>query len=317
MDNLLQRLVESFKVSGHEEGIRAIIKEELKSINGEVKEDKLGNLIFKMGDGKEKLMISTSMDEVGLMVTYIEDNGFIRVANIGDINSSSILNKKVIFKNGTVGRIGSSKEKPEVEDVFIDLGLKSKEEVIKVVKEGDVAKVQGEVFNLGENVVGTGLSNIACVYSLINLIKHTNKFNKECYFVFSSQGKLGGRGGRAAVCQVNPDYAIVLSTEESSDYVGGEEKLVLGNGPALVVKDKNLIISHELQEIIENAAEESNIKIQHMVSKNGTEGGPIHKELGGIRTGVISIPTRYQNSMLEMISEKDAKNLQDLLEKII
>src|SRR3712207_763610 len=128
MDNLLQRLVESFKVSGHEEGIRAIIKEELKSINGEVKEDKLGNLIFKMGDGKEKLMISTSMDEVGLMVTYIEDNGFIRVANIGDINSSSILNKKVIFKNGTIGRIGSSKEKPEVEDVFIDLGLKSKEE---------------------------------------------------------------------------------------------------------------------------------------------------------------------------------------------
>lgn len=318
MDKLLEKLVGAFKVSSHEKEVRTIIKEELKDINGEIIEDKLGNLIVKVGSGKEKIMISTSMDETGLIVTFIDEDGFVRFDAIGDINPEDIINKKVVLKNGILGRVCTTKEKPAMEDLFVDFGVDSKEDALKVVNEGDPIKIQGEVFELSKDkIAGSGLSNISLVYTLINLLKEKKEFNKEVNFVFSAQGKLEGRGGRAAAYAVKPNYTIVLSTEESGDYVDGSSKLKLGKGPVLVIKDKNLILSHELEEIVEEASKEAKVEIQRVVSKDGTEGGPIHKELGGIRTGVLSLPIRYKNSFLEVVSKSDMESMKNLLENII
>lgn len=318
MDKLLEKLVGAFKVSSHEKEVRTIIKEELKDIKGEIIEDKLGNLIVKVGSGKDKIMISTAMDETGLIVTFIDEDGFVRVDAIGDINPETIINKKVVLNNGTFGIVCSTKEKPAMGDLFIDFGVDSREEALKVVNEGDPIKIQGEVFELcKDKIAGSGLSNISLVYTLINLLKENMEFNKEVSFVFSSQGKLEGRGGRAAAYEVKPDYTIVLSTEESGDYIDGSSKLELGKGPVLVIKDKNLILSHELEEIVEKASKKSKIDIQRVVSKDGTEGGPIHKELGGIRTGVLSLPIRYKNSFLEVVSKSDIESMKSLLQNII
>ncbi|MFX0550040.1 M42 family peptidase [Hathewaya histolytica] len=303
MDILLEKLVCAFKVSGHEHGVKEVIKEELRNIDCEIKEDKLGNLIVKIGGGEEKMMFSAHMDEVGLMVTYIEKDGRVRFTNVGDVNPSTIIDKVAIFSDGTLGRISASKEKPEIEDMYIELGLETRDEVLEIIEEGDVAKIESEVFNLGENIVGASLNNIINCYALIKAIKDIKETSKECYFVFSSQGKLEGRGGRAAANNIEPDYAIVLSTEE----------LDLGSGPAIVVKDKNLIMCHEVKELIENASDYADIEIQYTVSKNGTEGGPIHKEVGGIKTGVIALPIKYKNTLLEMVSSKDLDTMVELV----
>lgn len=307
MDILLQKLVSAFKVSGHEEGIRELIKEELKDVDCEIKEDKLGNLIVKVGSGNNKIMFTSNMDEIGLMVTYIEDNGNVKFTNVGELDTNNILNKVAIFNDGTLGVISCSDDKKEIENMYIDLGLSNKEDVMKHINEGDVAKIESEVFKLGNRISGTSLSNIANCYVLINLIKEIEKTSKECYFVFSSQGKLGGRGGRAAANQIKPDYVVVLSTEEVD----------LGKGPALIIKDKSLIMCHEIKELLEEAAKNKNIELQYKVSKDSTEGGLIHKEVGGIKTGVVALPIRYKNLNLEMIEYKDLENLKKLLKELV
>lgn len=307
MDILLEKLVCAFKVSGHEEGVREVIKEELKEVDCKIKEDKLGNLIVKVGEGEEKIMFSAHMDEVGLMITHIEKDGRLRFTNVGEVEPCNIINKIAIFRDGTLGRISASKEKPEIEDMYIELGLDSREEVLEIMSEGDVAKLESEVFNLGENIVGASLNNIVNCYALIKAIKDIKETSRECYFVFSSQGKLEGRGGRAAANKIEPDYAIVLSTEE----------IELSKGVAIVAKDRNLIMCHEVKELIEEVAEDKEIKIQYTVSKNGTEGGPIHKEIGGIKTGVIALPIKYKNTPLEMVSSQDLEDMVELIKALV
>lgn len=313
MDIMLEKLINAFRVSGYEGDMKNIIKDELKEVDCDINEDKMGNLIVKMGKGSEKLMISANMDQAGLMATYIDDKGFVRVSNIGEINPSHILHRLVVFESGIVGKVASSKEKPNMEDLFIDFGLSGKEEILEKVKEGDAACILASGFEVEDKIISPGLNNRIGCYTLLRAIKGVKELNKEFYFVFTVQGELGGRGARAAAYSIDPDYSIVLGIQEAGDYIGGKGNIKLGQGPVIRIKDKTLIMCEEIKNLIEDAAQKADVKIQYGICNEGTEGGVIHKERSGIKTGVLAVPIRYNHSMTEMVSIKDVENIINIL----
>lgn len=316
MKKMLMDIINSFRVSGSETGAIEVIKEQLKDVDCKIEEDCLKNLIVKIGSGKEKIMFTANMDEVGLMVTYIEDNGFLRVDNIGEIECSETVGAFVEFANGTRGRVIATKEKPSFSDLFIDIMVENKEEANKLVKEGDICKFNYPSLNKKGRIQASGLNNALGCVALLKAIKELKNSSKECYFVFSSQGELEGRGGRAAAFSIKPDKCVVVSTHGAGDFIGGEGKIELGKGPVLRIKDKNLIASQELREEIEKAAEKDNVSLQLNVGTETSEGGPIHKEVGGIKTAVLAVPLRYKKSLVSMASASDVEEVATIIKAL-
>ncbi|MFD3158669.1 M42 family peptidase [Haloimpatiens sp. FM7330] len=316
MDNILYKLINAFGGSGHENEVREIIKEEIKDVKCEIRQDKLGNLIVKMGQGSEKIMVCAHMDTVGFMTTYIQDDGFLRVGKVGEVDFKNSINNIVRFESGLKGKLCASKNNPEERDLFIDLCMENREEVLKEIKEGDVACLSGEILERREKIIASNLDRIG-VYVLLKVIKEMKDLNKEVYFVFSTQKELGGRGARAAAFAIEPDYCIVLDCEDADDTASGDNKVRLGNGPVVSIMDRTLIIDNEIKKIIDDAAEKAKVKIQYNVSKSSTDGGCIHKEVGGIKTGVISIPCRYKYTSSEVIHMKDIKDTIELINTIL
>lgn len=317
MDKVLERLISSFGVSGHEDKVREVILDELKDCNCDIRKDKLGNLIVKIGEGQEKIMFCSHMDQIGLIATYVEDNGFIRVGSLGDFNCSDIVHNLVRFENGTVGKIVAAKDNPEIGDLYVDIGKASREETCKLVKEGEVAGFIGHTVEIEDKLLGSGLDNRVGCYILLRLIKEIVKVNKEVYFVFSSQAELGGRGARAASFAVEPDLCIVVDLEAAGDYTGGKGNISLGKGPIVTVIDKGLIMHHEVKELIEKSASEKNIDLQYALSDRISDGGTIHKEKNGVKTGVVSVPCRYNHTISEMVSLNDIEKTIELLKGLI
>jgi len=317
MDAILNRLLSSFGVSGHEHEVRKTIIDELKDVNCNIKEDKMGNLIVKIGEGVEKLMFCAHMDEIGIIATFIEDNGFIRVGRVGDFNASDIVHNLVKFENGTLGKVAAAKSNPEIGDLFIDIGAKNREEALVKVHEGDVASFLGDALEIENNVISPGLNNRVGCYILLKLIKELDKTDKELFFVFSAQAELGGRGARAASFAIEPDYCIVVDVEETGDFIGGKNNIKLGNGPIVTTMDRSLIIHHEIKERLESAAKEKNIDVQYAAVNRITDGGAIHKEKSGVKTGVVSVPCRYNHSSSEMVCLKDVESTVELLKNLL
>lgn len=326
MDKLIERLLNSFGVSGRESSIKNIIKSEIeaikinKKISMEVKEDAVGNIIVKVGNGREKFMICTHVDNGGVIATMIENSGFIRAYPIGNIKPEKLVRTLVKFENGVLGRIDSAKDKPSKDDLFIDLGITSKGVAINQIKEGDAAEVVGHIMNSNGRVMGPNLhSRLAC-YIVIEVIKRMNdldNLDKEMYFVFSTQMETGFKGAIAASYEIKPNTAIVLDALEAEDFTGGKGDIKLDNGPIVSIFDKSLVIHHEVKETIENAAQGANINIQYSIGTEKNEGGFIHKEAGGIKTGMIGVPCRYMYTQEEMMSLKDVNSTIDLIYSII
>ena len=317
MDIMLEKLVRAFGVNSQEEEVRGVIREELNKIDCHINEDKMENLIVKVGQGAEKIMFCAHMDEIGLIATYIEDNGFVRVSNVGGIHPSEIVHNFVVFQNGAMGKVGATKLEPKVEDLFIDLGVSSREEALKMIKEGETACLLCDGMEVEDKIMSPCLDDRIGCYVLLRMIKEIKNTKRELYFVFSTQEELGGRGARAAAYTIEPDYCIVIDTQEAGDYIGAKGNLELGKGPIIKIKDRTLLMHHEIKEMLEEASKRAGVKIQYGVSQGSTDGGNIHKENGGIRTGVLSIPCRYTHSISEMISMKDVEETINLLKELI
>lgn len=306
MDKLLSKLINTYGVSGSEEFVKNVIAEELKDCGCSIKEDRMGNLIVKLGQGKEKMMFCAHMDQIGIIASFIEDNGFVRVGAIGDFKTEDVVHNYVRFKNGTVGKLAANKD-----ELFVDIGIKGRQNVLEHVKEGDTACFVNPFVEIGKDIIiGPNLDNRIGCFTLIRVIKEiakTEKLDKELYFVFSSQEELGGRGSRAAAYTINPDYCIVVDVESAGDIIGGEGSIKLEEGPVIKVMDKTLIINHVIKDMLQNAAKKSEVGIQYAITSGNSDGSTIHKERGGIRTGEVSIPCRYKHSTSEMISMKDVE----------
>ncbi|MBW4828763.1 MAG: M42 family metallopeptidase [Clostridiaceae bacterium] len=320
---LVEKLVNIYSPSGDENKIREFIKDEIKDFVDEVEIDSLGNLIArKKGKGK-KIMLAAHMDQIGLMVTDIDDKGFLRFTNIGGISPILSLGQKVIFKNGTIGVIFAepvdNMGKLKLENMFIDIGVLNKEEAEEKVSIGDIC-VYEIGFSENDNVIFSKCldDRIGC-FVLIETLKRVKNSDNDLYFVFTVQEEVGLRGARTSSYKINPDLGIAIDVTSSGDTPKAKRFAVsLDKGTAIKVKDNSILTHPKVRELMVQVAEENNIPYQMEVLEfGGTDSGAIHLTREGVPTGAISIPTRYVHSTVEMSSKKDINYSVDLLVKLL
>ena len=320
---LLEELVGIYGPSSNERLIREYISNEIKDYADEIEVDALGNLIArKKGNGK-KIMISAHMDQIGLMVIDIDEKGFVRFTNVGGISPIISLSQQVIFENGTVGVIYAEPiddiSKIKLENMYIDIGAFSQEEAKKKVSIGDICIYKSE-FGENENVVFTSYldDRVGC-FVAIEALKSIKEPINDLYFVFSVQEEVGLRGAKTAAYKINPDIGIALDVTGHGDTPKAKRFAVgLNKGAAIKVKDRSIICHPKIRELLVELAKENNIPYQMEVLEfGGTDSGAIHINKEGVPSGVISIPSRYVHSTIEMASKSDILNCTRLLVKFL
>jgi endoglucanase len=327
---LLQKLSEAHGVPGAEREVREIMEEELLKYCDEVEVDNMGNLIARKGDGEKKVMLSAHMDEIGLIVKHIDKEGFIRFASLGGIFDQTLLNQRVIIhsKKGRVtGVIGSKpphlmdeeeRKKPvKAKDMFIDIGAADNKDAEKIgVSVGDYITLERSFKKLGKKLVtGKAFDDRIGCYALLEVMRRVDT-DWLVYAVGTTQEEVGLKGARTAAYKITPDYAIVLEVTTTGDYPGVREEESankIGKGPALTLVDaggRGLITHPKVRDLLITTAEDNKIPYQLEVGEGGTtDASVIHLTKEGIPSGVISVPTRYIHSPVEVASVKDIENM--------
>ena len=317
--NLLKDIVSVYGPASNEDLIRDYITNEIKDFVDEIEVDALGNLIArKKGNGK-KVMISAHMDQIGLMVIDIDEKGFLRFTNVGGISPIISLSQNVIFENGTIGIIYAEPiddiSKLKLENMYIDIGAFSKEEAEKKISIGDICIYKSDYVE-NENVVFTPYldDRVGCFVAIEALKSIKNPAN-DLYFVFSVQEEVGLRGAKTAAYRINPDVGMALDVTSHGDTPKAKRFAIgLNKGAAIKVKDNSIICHPNVKNLLVKLAKDNNIPYQMEVLEfGGTDSGAIHVNKEGVPSGVISIPTRYVHSTVEMASKNDIINCTKLL----
>ncbi len=327
MTELIKELSLALGTSGDEADIAKLIISKLPE-NAEYKTDALGNLIVtKKGNKtpKNNVMLAAHMDEVGFIVTYITDDGYLRIAPVGGINPETVLGRQLIFKNGTIGVIGTKaihqqseeeRNKPvKISSMYLDIGAKNREEAEKYVLPGDFAYFTGEFLSFGDGMLKSKAldDRIGCAI-MTELLNRDLPYDVTC--VFTVQEEIGTRGAKAAAYTVAPDYALVLETTTACDFSGndGEKRVCeLSKGCVVSYMDNGTIYSKELYHLAFDTAKEKNIPCQtKSLVAGGNDSGAIHVSAGGIKTLALSVPTRYLHSPACVVKYSDVAATADL-----
>lgn len=312
MTELLKRLMLASGVSGREEKIREAIKKEVEPYADEVSVDPVGNLIVrKRGKGK-RIMLCAHMDEIGFFASFIEDSGLIRVSGIGGINPMAAAFTEVVSEKGVRGIFvpESSKELPKLENMYIDIGAKTKKQAEKRVRIGDFFVCAPVMRRLtGTRYIGRPFDDRVGCAILIEALKNIKTTENDLYFVFSVQEEVGGRGSRPSAFSVAPDIGIAFDVTMTGDKPGGPTMAVkLGGGCAIKIKDSSVICHPELVRMMRQIAEDGGVKYQNEVLLAGGTDTPNIQAAGrGSMAGAISIPSAFIHSGVEMIDMFDVK----------
>ena len=321
--------------SGDESRVRAYICDYIKSrvTPDELYTDNLGNLIvFKKGRKrpKNKIMFSAHMDEVGFMITHINEDGFLSFGEVGGINPSVVVGRGVRLESGISGVIGTKavhqqsaeerKNLPEIKELHIDIGAVSRSEAEKYAHLGSYAYFDDGFFTFGDGFVkGKAIDDRAGCLILIDMICGEPEY--DAWYVFTVQEEIGTRGAAAAAFSVAPDIAFVLESTTACDIAGvsGAKKVCeLGKGAVVSYMDNGAIYDRELYNLAMKIASENNIPAQtKTLIAGGNDSRSIHISCGGIRTCAISVPCRYLHSPTCVIKESDFAAVKALAEKML
>jgi putative aminopeptidase FrvX len=323
---LLRRLSEAFGVSGHEEEVRGIILEAIRGRVDECRIDGMGNLIArKKGTGKSGLRVlaAAHMDEIGLMVSQIEDGGSLRFFKVGGIDDRILPAKGVVIGDkrvpGVIGlkpvHLAEKGEKDQTvgfKQLAIDIGAGSRAEAEKLVRRGDYAVFASEFAELSgasnqRAVLGKAFDDRAGCALLVELLAERYPFDITA--AFTVQEEVGLRGARVAAYAEEADFAFVLECTGANEIPTKKERnpsTRLGAGPAVTVMDSNLIADKGLVDLLLRTA--SNLGIPTQIKQpniGGTDAGAIHTARGGVPSVTVSVPCRYIHSPQAIMSLED------------
>jgi len=325
MKSLIKKLVETNSPSGYESAIRAVIKAELINLVDDVQTDALGNLITHKGEKAPdglRIMVAAHMDEIGVMATHIDDNGFVRFTPIGGFLPHTCYGGRVHFINGTRGVIGREKlqdiEKvPTFDQLFIDVGAESKKDC--PLKIGDIAVFERPFTELQNRIVAKALDNRIGVAVVIETLRKLQKTPHEIHFVFTAQEEVGGRGATAAAFGIDPDIALVIDLTGCGDTPKGSHKEVrLGKGPAIAVRDNMMVVDSRIIKWMTKTADKIHLPYQLEILERGcTDGHAIQITRAGVPTGILSTPARYIHSPSEMVDYRDVEKSVILLQNLL
>ena len=332
---LLRKLVEMSGVSGREERVRAFIIDELKPLVDEVWTDQLGNVIgLKKGTGRvpkggrKKIMIAGHMDEIGFIVSYIDDKGFLRMQPAGGFDPRTLMAQRVTVhgKEDLPGVIGSKpvhilteeeKKKPlQIKDYFVDLGL-PKEKVDELVKVGDPITMHRKFEPLGDCYTAKTFDDRVGVYCMIEAVRKAKKSPADLYVVATTQEEVGLRGAFASSSGIKPNVGIALDVTLANDVPGADgpqEISHLGKGASLCIMNGAAITNPKLLTRFEELAKKKKIPYQmDVLPRGGTDAGAMQRIEGGAAVITVSIPCRYVHSTVETVHKADVKAVVDLL----
>lgn len=341
MKQLLKKLVETPGVSGNEKQIRKTIKKEIEDHVDELKTDSFGNLIAKKGKGDKKLLIDAHMDQIGLSVRRIDENGFLKVTKLGGIYPVSIINQRVNVHRSEgetiTGILGTKpvhlmdKEErengklPKMEKMYVDIGAEDKEDAEEMgIKVGDTITYQTELEELQNNyVTGPALDNrVGCAVAIETLKKFDEDY--QLVVVFAAQEEVGLKGAKTSVYGINPDAAIAIDTSQAGDIPGVEPDDTDNEtqaGPTIDMVQaggRGLITPETVKKWLIQTAEENNHEYTRTITKGGaTDAAAINLIKEGIPTGSVGVPTRGLHSPVEVANIDDMKKTVNFLEDVL
>ncbi|NHK30279.1 MAG: M42 family metallopeptidase [Asgard group archaeon] len=335
----LEELSQIVGVSSRESRVVKAIKKKIENLVDDIVIDISGNLIATI-KGTEKdaptLMLDAHTDEIGLMVRHITDDGFIYFAKIGGFIDLLFPGQTVIFvpddakKKPVYGIIGikpphitSGEVKiPKAEELAIDIGASSAKEAAKWgIEVGTTGTLLGE-FRKKPNgrVIGKAFDDRTGCVVLIEIIRRlsADKPKGTVVFNFASAEEVGGRGATTAAYTINPNMAIAIENTTAGDTPGvpnQECPTKLGDGPAITVADRSLIVNEKMLNKLKSLAKDNNIPWQYKKPiSGGTDAGRIALVRSGIPCAVVSVPCRYIHSPISLLDIKDIERTCDLVE---
>lgn len=333
----LEELSEAMGVSGHEDEVRQIITDVIADQVDEYRVDSIGNVIaLNKGDGSSdlKVMVAAHMDEVGFMISQIEESGMLRFFKVGGLDDRILPAKMVWIGDKKVpGVIGAKpvhlterKERDKAikyKKLTIDIGASSKAEAEKLVQRGDYATFATEFVELdpaGESwrtVRGKAFDDRAGCAVLIELLNTQYPF--DLYAVFTVQEEVGLRGARVAAFAVEPDLAFVLEGTGANEIPTKKDispSTRLGHGPAITVMDRSFIADKRLVRLLIDTAKELGIPYQiKQPGIGGTDAGAIHRTKEGVPSVTVSVPCRYIHSPAAILSLDDFDHTAQLVQE--
>lgn len=331
MKELIKKLTETNSPSGRESDIRDVILRELKNYIDGYDVDRLGNLIvWKNGKTDKKILLDAHMDEIGIVASYIDDKGFIRIESVGGVSAYNLIGSRIIFPDvnvkGVVGVEGETtsdvqKNLKELnfDKIFVDIGTNSKEETERLVPIGTFGVYSAEFIDLGKRLVSKAMDDrIGCAV-LIETIKRADPYHT-LYGAFSVQEEMGLVGASVVAFNINPEMAIALDVTAWSDTPKGYKRMSieLGKGPCIKIKDNASISDRRVVDKLRTIAETKGIPYQmEILIFGGTDAAAIQRTSAGIVSGTLSIPCRYVHSPHEMIDIDDAENAVKLLKSLV
>ena len=326
---LLEELTQIWGVSGREKQVRKRILQEVEPFADEIRIDNIGNLIvLKRGRDNPKhktIMLSAHMDEIGYQVTRIDDDGKIRVCNVGWTWTGSIYNDKVIFQNGIIGVAGCEcpieEAKNDVTKLYFDIGCTSRDDAEKYVKVGDYAGFIGTYHELAnQKITAKSLDDRAGCYMLIEALKRNDgTYPNDICYVFSVQEEVGCRGAVVAAEAVRPDIGISIDVTPDhfypTDLKGAN---AVGNGIGIKLGDPSAMLDEYLVEEMLACCEENDIPFQRdVMDRGGTDAGSINLSHYGVRVCGISLVDRFPHSQSSIVSMTDINAGITLIDKYV
>ncbi len=333
-----KNLVEAPSPSGFEQPAQEVYREFINEFADEVKTDVHGNVIaLKKGTGKLRFMVVGHADEIGLMVNYIDNEGFIRFLPVGGVDVAllpgtrvdiyGINNKKI---RGVLGRkpihllkADERTRAPKIEDLWIDIGAKDKKDAEKKVEVGSIITFSPGLETLNRDIITTkATDNKAGVYICGALLKELKDetLPVNIYAVSSVQEEIGIRGATTSAFGIDPHVGIAIDVTHASDYPGMNKNILgevsLGKGPAVSVGAN---INPKVFALLKEAAKNTKLKIQIEAAPRatGTDANAIQTTRSGVAAGLISIPNRYMHTQNEVISLNDVEDSVKLIAEFV
>lgn len=336
--DFLKQAAKTVTPSGNEKEVLDLWSHEMSDYVSDIYHTSLGNSVaVKHGKctDKKKIMLTAHADEIGLIITYIDNDGFLYFDEIGGIDTNLLPGRVVSIKglkgivNGVIGikpihlqEMNNSKMNLSSKDLWIDIHVKTKEEALDFLQIGCVATLVSEFSVSGTRYIGKAMDNRCSMAILLSVAKYLQDVdvNNDIYFVATVQEEIRGRGAQTAAFSVNPDICIVIDVTHATDYPSmspiKDGDIKLGNGTVIALgPNMDNSISRKLISI----ADEKSIKYQLEVfaKPTGTDANTIQITRSGIPVGLVSIPCRYMHSPVEIVDEKDLRMTTKLLTEFI
>lgn len=337
MKKFFTDLVEAPSPSGFEQPAQEVYRKFIKEYADDVKTDVHGNVIaMKKGKTDLRIMLVGHADEIGLMINYIDDNGFIRFMPIGGVDVALLPGSRVnIYHDGELvrGVIGRKaihllkpeerKNAPKLEDLWIDIGATNRKEAEKRVAIGDPITFSPGLETLdGDIITSKATDNKAGVYVVAAVMKELAKEDIEfnLYSVSAVQEEVGLRGARTSAYGIDPHVGIAIDVTHATDFPGMNKNTLgdirLGEGPVLSV---GCNINPRVFELLKKAGDKAKVKYQIEAAPRatGTDANALQVNRAGVAAGLVSIPNRYMHTQNEVIHLKDLAGAAKLLAETI